>query len=302
MANKKGGLGKGMSSLFGANNVSKSAVEHTKSATKEPTATENVVQLNLSAIKPNPFQPRRHFDETKLQELATSVQDSGVLTPIIVREDGKSYQIIAGERRVRASRLAKLTTIPAIVRQVDDDTMAAVALIENLQRDDLNVIEEAQAFDALMTRLSLSQAQLAEKVGKDRATVANALRLLKLPENVQTMLQDGELSMGQARALLGLKKKSQIDKVVATIMARGLNVRQVEALVKQINEAGGEPAASEKPQISPFIAAVATQLEEKFGTKVKVNTATKGNGKIEINYVSNDDLSRILALLNIEVD
>jgi ParB family chromosome partitioning protein len=153
-----------------------------------------------------------------------------------------------------------------------------------------------------MTRLSLSQAQLAEKVGKDRATVANALRLLKLPENVQTLLQDGDLSMGQARALLGLKKKSQIDKVVATIMARGLNVRQVEALVKQINESGDEPAASEKPQISPFIAAVATQLEEKFGTKVKVNTATKGNGKIEINYVSNDDLSRILALLNIEVD
>lgn len=299
MVSKKGGLGKGMNSLFGANNVSKEAVEHTKVVTKEQEATEQVVKLPLKDIQPNPFQPRHHFDESKLKELSASITENGVLTPIIVRQIGQKFEIIAGERRVRASKLSGLKSISAIVRHVDDDTMAALALIENLQRDDLDAIEEAQAFDALMTRLQMTQAEVAEKVGKDRATVANLLRLLKLPESVQVLIQDGELSMGQARALLGLKKKPQIEKVAETVVFRGLNVRQVENLVRQMNDGVPEPNTK---GISPFAVSLSNQLEEKFGTKVKVNAGRKGNGKIEINYVSNEDLSRILALLDIEVD
>ena len=299
MATKKGGLGKGLGGLFNANNVTEEALEHTKSVTKKASDTEQVARLEIAQIEANPFQPRHHFDDDKLNELAKSIKNSGVLTPIIVRRFGRQYQIIAGERRVRASKLAGLTTISAIVRAVDDDTMAAVALIENLQRDDLDAIEEAQAYQALMTQLQLTQAQVAEKVGKERTTVANAVRLLHLPTSVQDMVQAGELSMGHARAILGLKTKRQIEKVAALVVARRLSVRQVEALVKQMNA-----GTVDKPEktTSPYAVAIASQLEEKFGTKVTVNAGAKGNGKIEINYVSNDDLSRILDLLEIEVE
>lgn len=299
MATKKGGLGKGLGGLFNANNVTEEALEHTKSVTKKASDTEQVERLALDKITPNPFQPRHRFDAAKLNELAKSIKASGVLTPIIVRRLGREYQIIAGERRVRASKLAGLTTISAIVRTVDDETMAAVALIENLQRDDLDAIEEAQAYQALMKQLQLTQAQVAEKVGKERTTVANAVRLLNLPTSVQDLVQAGDLSMGQARAILGLKAKSQIEKTAALVVARQLSVRQVEALVKQMNA-----GAIDKPEkvVSPYVVAIASQLEEKFGTKVKVNAGAKGNGKIEINYVSNDDLNRILDLLDIEVE
>lgn len=299
MATKKGGLGKGLGGLFNANNVTEEALEHTKSVTKKASDTEQVARLEIAQIEANPFQPRHHFDDDKLNELAKSIKNSGVLTPIIVRRFGRQYQIIAGERRVRASKLAGLTTISAIVRAVDDDTMAAVALIENLQRDDLDAIEEAQAYQALMTQLQLTQAQVAEKVGKERTTVANAVRLLHLPTSVQDMVQTGELSMGHARAILGLKTKRQIEKVAALVVARRLSVRQVEALVKQMNA-----GTVDKPEktTSPYAVAIASQLEEKFGTKVTVNAGAKGDGKIEINYVSNDDLSRILDLLEIEVE
>lgn len=299
MANKKGGLGKGLGGLFNANNVTEQALEHTKSVTKKASDTESVEKLDLNKIQANPFQPRHHFDDVKLQELAHSIKENGILTPIIVRKYGDQYQIIAGERRVRASQLIDASTISGIVRDVDDDTMAAIALVENLQRDDLDAIEEAQAYASLMTQLHLTQAQVAEKVGKERATVANAIRLLKLPDAVQELLQNQDLSMGQARALLGLKAKNQIDHVAKLVVARDLNVRQVEALIKQMNN--GETDKNEK-HVSPYISALATQLEEKFGTKVKVNAGSKGSGKIEINYVSNEDLSRILSLIDIEVD
>ncbi|MEX0380126.1 ParB/RepB/Spo0J family partition protein [Leuconostoc sp. MS02] len=299
MAIKKGGLGKGLGGLFNANNVTEEALEHTKSVTKKATDSESVVLLELSDIEANPFQPRHHFDDEKLQELSRSIKENGVLTPIIVRHYNNKYQIIAGERRVRASKLANLSKISTIIRDVDDDTMAAVALVENLQRDDLDAIEEAKAYDGLMKQLQLTQTQVAEKVGKDRTTVANALRLLKLPQTIQILVEVGDLSMGHARALLGLKAKTQIEKVAQTIVAQGLNVRQVEALVRNMN--AGTTDKSVKVT-SPYAMALATQLEEKFGTKVKVNAGNKGNGKIEINYVSNDDLSRILNLLDIEVD
>ena len=299
MAIKKGGLGKGLGGLFNANNVTEEALEHTKAVTKQATATEQVVRINLVDVEANPFQPRHRFNDERLEELSRSIKQNGVLTPIIVRKHDRGYQIIAGERRVRASKLAELTYISAIVREVDDDTMAAIALIENLQRDDLDVIEEAQAYDNLMQQLHLTQAQVAEKVGKDRTTVANALRLLKLPQSVQELVEKGDLSMGHARALLGLKSKAKLEEVAQLIITRHLNVRQVESLVRQINN--GTTEKNEKV-VSPYITSLATQLEEKFGTKVNVNVGNKGNGKIEISYLSNDDLSRILNLLDIEVD
>ena len=299
MAIKKGGLGKGLGGLFNANNVTEEALEHTKAVTKQATATEQVVRINLVDVEANPFQPRHRFNDERLEELSRSIKQNGVLTPIIVRKHERGYQIIAGERRVRASKLAELTYISAIVREVDDDTMAAIALIENLQRDDLDVIEEAQAYDNLMQQLHLTQAQVAEKVGKERTTVANALRLLKLPQSVQELVEKGDLSMGHARALLGLKSKAKLEEVAQLIITRHLNVRQVESLVRQINN--GTTEKNEKV-VSPYITSLATQLEEKFGTKVNVNVGNKGNGKIEISYLSNDDLSRILNLLDIEVD
>jgi len=299
MAIKKGGLGKGLGGLFNANNVTEEALEHTKAVTKQATATEQVVRINLVDVEANPFQPRHRFNDERLEELSRSIKQNGVLTPIIVRKHDRGYQIIAGERRVRASKLAELTYISAIVREVDDDTMAAIALIENLQRDNLDVIEEAQAYDNLMQQLHLTQAQVAEKVGKERTTVANALRLLKLPQSVQELVEKGDLSMGHARALLGLKSKAKLEEVAQLIITRHLNVRQVESLVRQINN--GTTEKNEKV-VSPYITSLATQLEEKFGTKVNVNVGNKGNGKIEISYLSNDDLSRILNLLDIEVD
>lgn len=299
MAIKKGGLGKGLGGLFNANNVTEEALEHTKAVTKQANATEQVVRMNLGDVEANPFQPRHRFNDEKLEELSRSIKENGILTPIIVRQHEHGYQIIAGERRVRASKLANMTHISAIIRDVDDGTMAAIALVENLQRDDLDAIEEAQAYDALMKQLNLTQAQVAEKVGKERTTVANALRLLKLPQAVQTLVEIGDLSMGHARALLGLKAKEKLEEVAQLIITRQLNVRQVEALVKQINS--GTTEKHEKV-VSPYIKALSTQLEEKFGTKVKVNVGNKGKGKIEINYLSNDDLSRILNLLDIEVD
>jgi len=230
MAIKKGGLGKGLGGLFNANNVTEEALAHTKSVTKKVTDGESIVLIELPDIEVNPFQPRHHFNDDKLQELAQSIKENGVLTPIIVRRYNKKYQIIAGERRVRASKLADLVHISAIIRDVDDDTMAAVALIENLQRDDLDAIEEAQAYDGLMKQLQLTQTQVAEKIGKDRTTVTNALRLLKLPQTVQTLVETDDLSMGHARALLGLKDKTQIEKIAQSIVMQGLNVRQVESL------------------------------------------------------------------------
>ncbi|MBS9335627.1 ParB/RepB/Spo0J family partition protein [Fructobacillus papyrifericola] len=300
MAKQKSGLGKNMDSLFGSNGISKQALEHSKTITRSADATEKVVDLPLAKIVANPFQPRLHFDEASIKELAQSIKENGLLTPIIVRKAGANYQIIAGERRFRATKTLGVKTITAIVRETNDETMATLALIENLQRDNLDPIEEARAYANLMGQLDLTQSKLADRVGKERTTVANALRLLKLPDKVQELVQAGQLSMGQARALLGLEKEAQLNSVLSTILKEGLNVRQVEALVKKVNQ-GDQPKKSVK-EPSPFADDLALRLEEKFGTKVKVNAGKKGSGKIEINYVSARDLERIMEILAIEVD
>ncbi|MDF7637429.1 ParB/RepB/Spo0J family partition protein [Leuconostocaceae bacterium ESL0958] len=296
MVNKKGGLGKNMDSLFGSNRISKEALDHSRTIGRNPEAGEQVVPLPIGAIEANPYQPRLSFDDQSIKELAQSIQENGLLTPIIVRQSGDKYQIIAGERRFRATQLLKAKTIEGIVRDSNDQTMATLALIENLQRDNLDPIEEARAYAGLMAQLDLTQSKLADKVGKERATIANALRLLKLPNEVQQLVQSGELSMGQARALLGLQKEEQLHELVQTVIANQLNVRQVEALVKKTN--AGQ-SSKKKAAPSPYAADLANRLEEKFGTKVKVSANKQGRGKIEIPYLSQDDLTRILSILQI---
>jgi ParB family chromosome partitioning protein len=293
---KKGGLGGGgLKSLFEKNGVQ-------PTAGKPKTADGEIIEsLQLSTLVPNPFQPRYQFDDDALQQLADSIAQNGVVNPIVVRKKGAKFEIVAGERRYRASKLAQQTTIPAIVREMDDEAVMEVAIIENLQRENLDAIEEAKAYKLLMDKLALTQTQVAKRIGKDRSAIANTIRLLNLPEDVQALVQDGQLSMGQARALLGLKKRSAISALAQQVLRENLTVRQVEELVQRLNEPAEAPTPSKKTH-SPFAKALSSQLEEKFGTKVQVNTTEKGTGKIEINYVDQDDLARILTILDVTID
>ena len=257
---------------------------------------QSVEEIELTAIRPNPYQPRRTFDEAALQELAASIKESGVFQPIILRQpdpDLNRYEIIAGERRFRASKLAGKTTIPAIVRTMSDSQMMEVAVLENLQREDLTPLEEAQAYQSLMDRLQLTQAQVAEKLGKSRPYIANYLRLLGLPQPVKDMLEDHRLSMGQARTLLGLKDERALVKLA-----------QREQLVAEQNQAvkSAKPAKKKATAKKPaYVREAEEQLQSRFGTKV-VMTAGKRGGKVEIPYTSDDDLTRILDLLGVKFD
>lgn len=293
---KKTGLGRGIEALFEENNLT------------EVQSGENVVDVDLKAIRPNPYQPRRIFDQKALKELAKSIQKSGVFQPIILRQPDpqiERYEIIAGERRFRASKLAKQVTIPAIIREFDDERMMEVAILENLQREDLTPLEEAQAYQTLMDKLSLTQAQVATRLGKSRPYIANYLRLLGLPEMVKKSLQSGELSMGQARTLLGLKDKTKVAAVARKAIQNKLTVRQLEELVASMNDAHqkAHPKQKSRRRKSPYLREAENELQSKFGTKVAVSPAAKKDaGKIEIPYTSNDDLTRILEILGISFD
>lgn len=292
--NKKMGLGRGIEALFAENDVA------------EPNADETVQELSLKLIRPNPYQPRRVFDQDALKELAKSIEKSGVFQPIIVRQPDKGierYEIIAGERRFRASKLAHKDTIPAIVRDFDDERMMEVAVLENLQREDLTPLEEAQAYQTLMDKLSLTQAQVATRLGKSRPYIANYLRLLGLPNSVKDLLQSKKLSMGQARTLLGLKDKQKLAALAQRAVSQNLTVRQLEELVGQQNQQGKHQVKPRKQRKSPYLREAENQLQSRFGTKVAVSPSTrKDRGKIEIPYTSTDDLNRILELLGISFD
>lgn len=269
------------------------------------TKNDEVRELTVTAISPNPFQPRHVFDEEALQDLAASIQENGVLQPIIVRHDPKDntrYQILAGERRWRASQLADRKAIPAIVRKYDDEIMMQAAILENLQREDLSPLEEAEAYKTMMDKLNLTQEQVAKRLGKARSAVANYLRLLNLPEDVKTMLGGGDLSMGQARTLLGLRNKRRIVPVAKRAINENMTVRQLEKLVNDLNEQGDNKKIYKKPEVSAFLKASTDALEDKFGTKVTVSRNRKGAGKIEISYLSDDDLNRIFDVLGISFD
>ena len=227
MKNKGKGLGRGIDALF----------QDFKDLEDVDVKMEKVVEIPLSELRPNPYQPRKTFEEASLQELASSISHSGVFQPIIVRKSAvKGYEIIAGERRFRASKLAGKETIPAIIREFDEEAMMQIAVLENLQREDLTPLEEAEAYEMLMKNLQLTQAQVAERLGKSRPYIANYLRLLTLPKLVKEMVQDERLSMGQARTLLGLKDKNQILKLANRCVKESLTVRQLEQLVSAMNE------------------------------------------------------------------
>lgn len=264
---------------------------------------DEVREIAIEKMVANPFQPRRVFNQDKLQELAESIKQNGVLQPVIVRhnpKDSSQYEILAGERRWRASQIANIETIPAIVRKLDDDQMLQAAILENLQREDLTPLEEAQAYRDMMDGLNLTQAQVAKRLGKARSVVANFLRLLNLPDEVKELLNAGQLSMGQARTLLGLHNKRRIVPVAKRAVAEGMTVRQLEQLVNKLNEQSAP--TKEQPSLSPYIKASTTALENKFGTKVHMTRNHKGAGKIEITYLSDEDLNRIFETLDIDLD
>ena len=280
MAAKKGGLGRGLDALFADNSI-------------EEIASTSAVKLKIMDIEPNRDQPRKIFDEDALAELADSIAKHGVIQPLLVRPmpDG-SYQLVAGERRWRASRMAGLTEVPVVIKELSDDEAMALALIENLQREDLNAIEEAQGIKALMDTLSLTQDEAAERVGKSRPAVANALRLLKLPDSVIALVSDGELSPGHARALLGFKDEQDIIETADLIIEKGLTVRDVEKIVKKRNK---EPKA-EKPAArrASYYDEVELALTDFLGRKVKVGTKPgKESGVLEIDFFDKDDLTRL---------
>lgn len=280
MAAKKGGLGRGLDALFADNSI-------------EEIASTSAVKLKIMDIEPNRDQPRKIFDEDALAELADSIAKHGVIQPLLVRPmpDG-SYQLVAGERRWRASRMAGLTEVPVVIKELSDDEAMALALIENLQREDLNAIEEAQGIKALMDTLSLTQDEAAERVGKSRPAVANALRLLKLPDGVVALVSDGKLSPGHARALLGFKDEQDIIETADLIIEKGLTVRDVEKLVKKRNK---EPKA-EKPAArrASYYDEVELALTDFLGRKVKVGTKPgKESGVLEIDFFDKDDLTRL---------
>ncbi|AQY49624.1 ParB family chromosome partioning protein [Listeria weihenstephanensis FSL R9-0317] len=280
------GLGKGISALF--NNVDQNE--------------EAVQNIPVSEIRPNPYQPRKTFDPTALRELRDSIKLHGILQPIILRKsEPKGYEIVVGERRFRAAKEAGLEAIPAVVRTLDDREMMELAVLENLQREDLSVLEEAESYDLLMKNLDLTQAKLADRLGKSRPYIANMVRLLSLPAEVQVMLRDGSLSMGHARALLGLKDKKNIKPVAKKAVAEGLTVRQVEKLVGDLNDNVSRETPKKQEKIPIFIKESESQLRDKFKTAVSIKRRDN-KGKIEIEFLSEDDLGRILDILDIKFD
>lgn len=288
------GLGRGIDALF----TNFDAIE------KIDEKTEKVEEIKLDEIRPNPYQPRKEFDETALAELAESIKLNGVFQPIILRKSAvKGYEIIVGERRVRASRLAGKETIPAIIRDFDEQAMIEVAILENLQREDLSPLEEAEAYQTMMTKLKMTQVDVAERLGKSRPYVANYLRLLTLPEDVKALLRKGELTMGQARTLLGLKNQTQISELAKRVIAEGMTVRQLEALVQELSQPSPrkEKKKREKLKKPSYIIESEERLMDRFGTAVQI-TPKGEQGKIEIEYLSAADLNRILDLLAIEFE
>ena len=307
---KQGGLGRGLGALGLGKNVlagTPKADTPAQSAEKDsPTASavpENPTEISVEVIVPNRFQPRREFDEAALEELRESIARHGILQPLSVRAvgDGK-YELIAGERRLRAARLAGRATVPVVVRTASDAEMAEMALIENIQREDLNPIEEARAYEQLLTKFRLSQEELARRVARSRSAIANSVRLLRLAEEVQAFIANGVLSMGQTRPLLALESKTLQREAAEYIQEHELSARGAEALVKRllkdpnVLKKAAQPAKIRTPDI--FVREAEERLTRSLGTKVRIQESREqGKGRLEISYFSADDLERLLALL-----
>lgn len=257
---------------------------------------EAVKEIAINQLRPNPYQPRKHFQEEAIHELKESILEYGIVQPIIVRKSIKGYEIVAGERRFRAAKEANLETVPAVIRGLTDQQMMELALLENLQREDLTPMEEASAYQMLMDELKITQDQLAKRLGKSRPHIANHIRLLSLPEDIQQLISNGTLSMGHGRTLLGLKDKTKIQNVVKQIEKDGLNVRQLEQLIQRINQNVSRETKQDKKEKNIFFQEQESLLRDHFGTSVKIRKSSK-KGKIEIDFFSEEDLQRILDLL-----
>jgi ParB family chromosome partitioning protein len=282
-------LGRGLEALLGP--VTREAAQ----------ASGALRELPVSAIKPNPFQPRTTFDEQELQDLANSIGASGLLQPIVVRPKDAGYELIAGERRWRAVQRLGWTNVSAVVKEADDRTLLTLALIENLQRDNLSPIDEAVGYQRLMDEFQVAQVEVARLVGRDRSTVSNMLRLLKLPEAVRTLVHSGQLSEGHGRALLGLNNAAAIEKLAHDAAAGGWSVREVEERVRGDAPATRRPrgakAAAEPTAQSADARRVEEALRRRLGTDVRLTAKRRGRGNLVISYYSNDDLARVLELI-----
>lgn len=286
--NKRNALGRGLDALINMDEI-------------ETSGTSSINEIELSRIQPNPDQPRREFDEESLNELAHSIREIGIVQPISLRQQANGlYQIIAGERRYRAAQKAGLTTIPAYIRTVEDEAAMEMALIENIQREDLNAIEIALSFKKLIEQYKLTQEQLSERVGKKRATIANYLRLLKLPAEVQIGLRDKTIDMGHARALLSVEDTATQLELYKAIIAEGLSVRKVEELVRNMSQ---EPAQESKKTPRNKVQRkeynlLRNHLSNYFGTKVQFTCDDKGKGKISIPFKNEEEMERIIGLFD----
>lgn len=299
-AAKKGGLGKGIDSLI-PNKVSKSV----ETANAEPSVkNEKVVEgvlVSINKVEPNREQPRKNFDEDALLELSESIKQFGVLQPLLVQDKKDYYEIIAGERRWRAAKLAGLKEVPVLIKNLTNQEVVEISLIENIQRENLNPIEEAFAYKRLLTEFNLKQDEVAERVSKSRTAVTNSMRLLKLNEKVQQMVIDDMITTGHARALLGIDDSEKQYATAQKIFDEKLSVRETEKLVKKIQQEKDNPAPKESNKIDPKLEAIYRDLEEKMkailGTKVAINQKDDKKGKIEIEYYSVDELDRIVDLI-----
>lgn len=296
----KRGLGKGIGALFG-NDIEETDIVAQDIHQINENDKEKVTSLKLAQIEPNKEQPRKNFDEEKLQQLADSIKQHGVIQPIIVKDlNNGYYQIVAGERRWRASRIAGIREIPAIIRTYDELATMQIALIENLQREDLNPIEEALSYKALLDDFALTQEKVSEQVGKSRSAIANTIRLLSLPKQIQKLLEEGAISGGHARAILSVISEEGKLQLAEKIIENELNVRQAEQLAKALNAQKPEKEPAQ-PQTSAFdlqLQGIQKRMSDLLGTKVKILNGAK-KGKIEIEYYSANDLERVLKLLNI---
>jgi ParB family chromosome partitioning protein len=291
MENKKRALGRGLEQLFNNENLDVAKLEQT---IYETATNEEIIDIELSELRPNPYQPRKVFDDEALKELSASIKEHGVFQPIIIKKSIKGYEIIAGERRVRASKLAGLDKIPAIIRNFTDEQMMEIALLENLQRENLTAIEEAYAYKAMIEKLSLTQDELSKKVGKSRSHLTNILGLLRLPKEVQQMIAESKLSMGHARALSKLEDEEKIKELANKIVNEKISVRNAEELTNQeththeIKKTPREKSNNEYKYVEDL-------LREKLDAKVKIK-----DKKIVINFTSTADLNRILEIIDIK--
>ena len=305
----KPALGRGLGALLGGNPplTSPSPVPRPAVAIVSPPAApdnrERVLRVPLNRIRPSALQPRKEFSDDALRELADSIREQGIVQPLIVRERDGFFELIAGERRWRAAQLLNLSEVPVITREADDRAVLELALIENLQRENLNAIEEAHGYAQLAEQFQLTQEEIALKVGKSRAVVANATRLLKLPATVQKFVREGRISVGHAKVILGLADEKNQTQAAERVIKDGLNVRQTEGLVTKLQSRGSRVAAAKPETVAvsaddPHVADVESKLREVFATKVQLNYA-QGKGSLEISFYSDAELERILQILGV---